>query len=744
MEGHLYLASNIFEANFLFDKKIDGFDFFKVEGIGFGVDKFKLLSKVIERIQYEEKTVFAPYMPSTKENYVVGYLHDQPHAAKFDGDGLSVTYDGQNALLPTPAGRRTLTELLNKSKFRELRQILWSPGGHTFYPKMGRNLNNEERYKGCNLTMFRGPFFRYNVFSNGKIILSLDSSTHYICSEPFLMEIRRRGGLEWFVKELEQEREAMEAQRRKFEGIHFFYSLYYNDVTIDGVDERPISDIPLTKPAVINGIECKTIAQYLRAHYNRHPGIRRLDDSQPGLKGGDYTYPPQFLYRTVPLEQVPDNVLNDLTFFMDRSSRRFRDTQRPAVIRWKKMMDYFLRYNFQYVDLGPMTFKMSSPLTSPITNHFEKPRLRAKSDEPIIVEDIEKELSKGLYESPRINRIYLYSAMDLEVSRLFYETLIAYARSRYNVSLPPQAIPLEKDLMRMKNQLENSISAQGAAGSFCIALIARDSALHDELTNICGRFSVPSKCVTMDIVERVCLEGISAYLRDTVASIVARAGGIPWILYDKLHYGCYIATDVGRSKSEYWAMSIVYDQDGKFTIEQGRLTVGEDLDEQSVRQCIAEAQRYAPSSDTIIYLRDGDIFERERVMFEKAIEGLSYVRVAIVSIKENVPFRIFRKLNSKVTKPLSGDYYFLDDYNIVLCAAGGEIYEHGTPKPIVAEVIPIRGDIDAGAVAEDVFKLAFLNWGSPGRSYSVPAPIRMAHESASELSSGVRRTGPPF
>jgi argonaute-like protein implicated in RNA metabolism and viral defense len=113
-------------------------------------------------------------------------------------------------------------------------------------------------------------------------------------------------------------------------------------------------------------------------------------------------------------------------------------------------------------------------------------------------------------------------------------------------------------------------------------------------------------------------------------------------------------------------------------------------------------------------------------------------------VKENVPFRIYRMLNTKIGKPLSGDYYFLDDYNVVLCAAGGEIYEHGTPKPIVAEIIPIRGKINVKAIAEGTFKLAFPNWGSPGRSYSVPAPIRMAHELASELSLGIRRTGLPF
>ena len=242
MEGHPQLTSNIFEANFLFDKKIDGFDFFKVEGVGFGADKFKLLSKVIGSIQYQEKAPFAPYTPSPKDNYAVGYLPDKPHVAKFEVDGLIVTYDGQNALLPTPAGRRTLTDLLNKSKFRELRQILWSPGGHTFYPKMGRNLNNEERYKGCNLTMFRGPFFRYNMLSNGKIILSLDSSTHYIYSEPFLTEIRRRGGMSWFVKEIEQEREAMSARARERSYSSIYKNLPFPEEVIPDKAECKVKD----------------------------------------------------------------------------------------------------------------------------------------------------------------------------------------------------------------------------------------------------------------------------------------------------------------------------------------------------------------------------------------------------------------------------------------------------------------------------------------------------------------------
>jgi len=80
----------------------------------------------------------------------------------------------------------------------------------------------------------------------------------------------------------------------------------------------------------------------------------------------------------------------------------------------------------------------------------------------------------------------------------------------------------------------------------------------------------------------------------------------------------------------------------------------------------------------------------------------------------------------------------------VLCGAGGEEYEHGTPKPIVAEVIPAKGEIIPKEALKDVFYLTYLNWGSPRRSYSLPAPLRLAHKLAYELSIGIRRAGPPF
>jgi hypothetical protein len=738
------ITSNVYVADVEFDRPIPNFDFFVIQSILPEHDRYRFLGEAVAMKQREEKHSFAQYTPARDENYLVSYIpSDAPTARVSQLEGICIKHEGKSALPPTPAGRRTVTDLLNKSKFRELSRSLWTPGGHSFYPKIGQDLNTI--YSGCNLIMFRGPFFRYGVLGNHKIVLTLDSSTHYVRSKPILDEIRRRNGVEWILKEIRRRRKIAEARRRRFTGLHFFYTLYETDVAVDDVDPRPISKIRLSKPITISGMECETIAEYLKARYREHPAISRLDESQPGLRSGPLTFAAQFLYQTVPLEEIPDTILNDQTFFMDKSPKHLRDIQKPAEARWDIINDYLHRYNFQRADLGPLNLTMGGPLDFPIDNHFELPRLLASGDRPVSVYEIESALSRGLFQPPQVKRVFLYSAMNWKMSETFYDEMVMFAQQKYSTPLPRLPVPLEREVRRMRTQLENSILAEGSDGSICIGIIPEESDLHGDLTNTWGDLKLPSKCVTIPIVESVCLEGRKFHLKDTLASMFARAGAIPWILHDKLHYGCYVAVDVGRALSEYWAMGIVYDKDGKFAIRQGRLTVGEDLDEQSVRFCLGEANRYAPTSESLIYLRHGEVFDTERRMFERVIADYpSYSDVALVSIKESVPYRIFRRLGDKIAKPLSGDYYFLDQNSTVLCAAGSDLYQHGMPKPIVAEIISVRGQIQAGQVVQDLFRLCFLNWGSPGRSYSMPAPIRLAHLMASELSLGIRRHGAPF
>jgi len=740
-----YIVSNVFEADFKFDKPIGNFDFFEVKGVWSERKRYQALGYVINYLQKKEQKPFATYTPSKKDNFVLGYLQDSPKLAQFEVKGLKVEYIGKKELPPSPPAYRTLTEFLNKRKYWELKESLWPIGRHLFYPKKWKNLNRQ--YPGCGLMMFRGPFYRYNVLSDGRIVLTLDTATHYIKSEPFLQEIKRKPrDLMWFREEIESRRKELERVGKKFRGIHFYYSLAGQDVTIDDVDERPISQIPLSKPVRINGQECRTVSEFLKAKYAWHPEIKNLDETQPGLKSDEYTFAPQFLYRNVSLDEIENRILNEQTFLMDTRSRKGRrDTNRPVQMRWKLLQKQFHQHNFGYLDFGPFVAKMEEPLKFPISNHFDKPRLQTKEgSSPVPFEDLPTALTYGLYRDPELSRVYMYSVMNNELTSQFYKILREYAERRFNIYFPDDFLLLEADLSKVSTYFEKTIEAYDPSESFCIAIIEEASPVHDELTTLAGEYSIPIKCINVRNAMDICAGGRESYLENLCASIITRARGIPWVLYDKLNYDSYVAVDIGRTLSEHWAMGIVYDRDGKFEICPGKLTLGEDLNEESIKHCVKEAHSHAPNSDSLIFLRHGEVYPNEKRVFQESVETYNYRSCGIVSIKETVPYRIFREINSEMVKPLSGDYYFLDDFYAVLCGAGGEEYEHGTPKPIVAEVTPIKGEVVPEKVLRDIFYLTYLNWASPRRSFSLPAPLKLAHNLAYELSFGIRREGPPF
>jgi len=105
IEG-LHLLSNVYEANFRFNKPIEGFDFYNVKGVR-RRKRYELLGSVVRFLQEKERVPFATYTPSEDENYVVGYLLNPPKFRSFQVEGLQVDYIGKKELPPFPPAYRT-------------------------------------------------------------------------------------------------------------------------------------------------------------------------------------------------------------------------------------------------------------------------------------------------------------------------------------------------------------------------------------------------------------------------------------------------------------------------------------------------------------------------------------------------------------------------------------------------------------------------------------------------------------
>jgi hypothetical protein len=734
------LITNVFNLGLVFNKPIEGVDFFEVAGIFPRTEKYDRLGDVVYRLEVAEKAPFAKYFRSKDEDFVIAFLPDAPKNKQYNVSGILTTYVGKQSLPPTEEGMRAALELIYNIQRKRLKSAgYWSMGRDKAFPRKWKSLHEHD---GCDLNFFRGPHFKYYFLSNGQLILVLDTETHYIQSKSFLEEIRLRGkDLKWFEEEINQEKERYKQSRRHFNGIYFHYIVGNKGVPINGVDPRPISTIQIETK-----IEGKTwngtVYDYLKLRFSHNKRVQYLDPNQPAVCRNSYQYAPQLLHRHVSQKEVPRNVLNENTYLMDISqAKEQRDPHSPARKRWEYLREE-LNSNFSYLDLGVNVFKTLNPVSRHVTM-IERPRLIVqKGGSPVKPENLIYALRKGPFKAPEIDEILLFSADD-SLARSFWEAFREYSEFNFGWSPVDKPTLLEKSEIEIENYLERRKEQDSLGKTACIAILDEDSPLYKTLTNLFAKYGIALQCLRkrtavsiVDHQRRSLLEGICA-------GIFAKAGGIPWLLYDQLVYERYLAVDVGRQEAEWWAMGIVYDRQGLYDILPGDAIVGEDLSVEALKCCTSRALK-ACVPDSFLILRDGDVSSREVEIFKKLISEANVPNSAIISIKKNVPHRLFRSSNGEIYKPMSGDFVQLDENLFVLCLAGVDRYQHGTPAPKVLEMILVSGQINFQSVVRDTFYLSYLNWGSPSHGYSSPAPLKLAHVLASALSRGMRPFGPPF
>ncbi|MHA1389692.1 MAG: hypothetical protein ACTSR9_14785 [Candidatus Thorarchaeota archaeon] len=725
------IISNVFAGSLSFSDVSQELDAFKLEGIGSGGSKYGIVGKVIGKLSWENKTPFEYYSVKGKA-YAVGFLNREPVQDQVDVSSARAIYDGYLNLESGISGHKALTALLNKTKEAASRRVLWKGGLHTFFPVKGIDLTYDYDEP---LMLFRGPKYRYNILDDERIVFSLDVATRYVDSRPYLEHINS-SGIDCLKQEIKERKSEMKRLGKSFRGVHFFYSLTPMDIGIDGYDSRPIREIPINAE--------QSVAEFLITKYGGQKTRGWLDPNQPGLRKEELTFAPQFLHKNIRFQDVPSRISAEHTFYTEDTHPKNRDTEHTAQTRWEKTMDLFEKYGFSTLNLGPHQIEFASPLEFPSSNQISPPLLIGASGIAVSPFEIKAEIKKGWFQEISIKKVYLYSSGPRDIAKSFYDSMVEYTWKNFRFKLPNKAIFLETDPMNMETQLQKSLSLDSRNAIVVAIIDERNVDIHDRITNICGRIGVPSKCIMEHTVNTVVNRRKWFPLAGFVSSLLTRAKCIPWVLDTQLSYDCYIATDVGRAKSENWVMMIVYDKSGRYRIGQTELTVGESVDQDSLTKCIKEAQSIVPDAKSLLYLRDGSVYDQERNDFETVVKKSKFQHSAIVAIRETTPFRVYRGSQSDIWRPHSGDYYILDQSNMVLCAAGADEYDHGTPSPITIDYIPIVGSIDRLKAIEDIFKLSYLNWASPGRSYSTPAPLRMAHRIARELSLGIERGTVPF
>ena len=198
--------------------------------------------------------------------------------------------------------------------------------------------------------------------------------------------------------------------------------------------------------------------------------------------------------------------------------------------------------------------------------------------------------------------------------------------------------------------------------------------------------------------------------------------------------------DVGRSISEFWTTGCVIKKDGEFKIWPGNQIVGEDLDGANINQVLDFAIYNELNPDNLIYVRDGEISLSELNSIYEVVKQRNDIKnLTIVSYKKKVPYRIFRESEGRIQKSRSGDYLRLTEDNYILCNSGTDFSHQGTPTTRAIELRQVKGKLSNEMIIEDLFKMCFLNWGSPKSPYSDPAPLHVIDDYLKELGRGIQR-----
>lgn len=223
-------------------------------------------------------------------------------------------------------------------------------------------------------------------------------------------------------------------------------------------------------------------------------------------------------------------------------------------------------------------------------------------------------------------------------------------------------------------------------------------------------------------------------LFNVAMGLAAKMGVRPFVLAEPLHTDIVIGFDVnGFEQNSIGA--VTHDGDTGEVITQttsgfsaGSSTAAPEFETKSaLRNQIADAVEEKGSVSSIIIQRGGILKNTEEAAVRELIPELvdegrlpEDVQWGVVEVNSDTPHRIFDQ-NYDLQAP-TGAYTTIGDQTGLVVNGGHPYVWQGTPRATSCTLVAANSDWDITAMTHDVFRLSFLNWGSPG-SVNMRSPI---------------------
>ena len=728
-----------------------GFYGYKIVNLSKEQDRFRILNRLRKEVSSELNAITVAYSP--KEGDYILALNPRRVPSKLEID---------NFILSLEIKCDNLKEYITPTKrvFYELTRLkleyhgFWRSTYNKYY-----SLSPDKTIRGKfdNYRVYRGVFFRYEVFSNFSWLV-LDPITRVVVDDSLWTAISKMG--EKKIKSM------LEKEDR-----YVVVSQVRGEVSTLRVHKvlRLRTDLRAGKDKVIKVGDKRYSVKGYYEEYKQLPEVaNKIDTMEPliEVEGGMWYAPStaHLVLRTKDLEGEMDEIRNEIFLTPERrfsQVKRFLDVINPLHIKRYPLI------KFEFLE-EPACF---------FSKELEPPDLRFGKDKSYNLmceggfENYTRFFKDTLRDcgpvkarvrfSPRSRIALAYPREFLTEKhvRKFYIDVRKHAKGYLGTVLPPKnRIYLwdysGEDVWDVQENFEKFRDKVKAV--ICI-LPGRNSSLYFEFKRIFE--GVPCQMVSKDLVlQRYDLPANKKHvyfnsILNLTCGLLGKSGIRPWLLKNKLKGDIYIGVDTKPGKV---ATFTLIDKQGDYKKENKRPIRGSKIDEETIQDVITNfvmgSRNVLPKGRTtnIIIHKDGEVYPDERCGVEKARDHLKKrgIKIAssIVSIKESVPYRIFREGNGgEILHCPSGIFVKITENMGLLASVGWPLIKQGLSKPLLIELIENHvPSYSLNDAVKEIYYLSFLHWEGIVKKSKMPITIKYADEYAIFAEKGIDITGPPL
>lgn len=726
----------------------DGFelDLFSVGELPPGQERYKMLRSLSGAIMRKFRLSHATwYTPNLKENYLAA-LPRSVKEAEFAVENLMMKYVGLRKLYPMPPSSE---EALGRLLYQSARNKLITNGFWKKYYNVF--MENEPSFVSEQCEMYKGFTFRLDIFSNGRVGLALDPTTTQVGSLN-LWQWMQKDGIQSVQKWIATRPKGRKKGRT---GRNVFEHKIKRISRIVGLDPKRTVDSPsFTDPSTGR---LTSVIEYQKSNYR----ITSIESSEPivFLKYGESLEPahhaPSLLKPTLTTDEVSPEIQKEHIFL-------------PPHKRWRAILDYktalsSLRLSNVKVDFSPrMATEKDFPFgLIPFPSLVFGDGRVVKPTDYSEVKNFKTDclVRHGPFEKPTIMEMCLIYRADFNRNIVleFYDDLKDCMQKYYRLALSPKPreiltkdyYDLAEKISEYRDRMKNSF--------FIVFLPSKEAAEYDFVK---AELPAPSQGISIanvnfkDSIKKMTDEdkksrSLARYygiVFTTAMGVFIQAGGLPWILGDRLHADCHIGIDVGGKEAKVACYGYLFDNQGRIVgTDIGTMQTGEVVEtsriKMAIRKLLSKA-KFQQNMKILIY-RDGRLLQEERQGIIEAVQetvnsdALQTLSLSIAEIHKDVPYRMFGRENKFVQNPVIGQFALVDGDSGVLCTTGYPLIHKGVAQPLLVELRHLYGQMDIRDALKDIFYLSELNWIAGDKPTKLPVVINLAENRALFAEKGV-------